>query len=77
MVLAIIIRKIILLKYINTHFKIVVLAGIRPCGVIVLLAELFSSEPKTQVYGHLRQFVQSNTEVDDNISKYNIHKQKK
>ena len=70
MVLTIIICKTILLKYINAHLKIGVLAGIRPCGVIVLLAELFSSESKTQVYGHLHQFVQSNTEVANNISKY-------
>ena len=28
----------------------------RPCGVIVLLGELFISELKTQVYGYLHNF---------------------
>ena len=30
-----------------------ILAGLRPCGVIVMLSELFTSESKAQVYAYL------------------------
>jgi hypothetical protein len=39
-----------------TLFNIGVLAGMRPCGVIVLLSELFIAESKTQVYGSLHNY---------------------
>ena len=55
-----------------------ILAGIRPCGVIVLLAELFSSESKSQVYAHLHRKnpAFSNNLGKDNKSVYftNLHK---
>ena len=44
-----------------------ILAGIRPCGVIVFLAELFTSESKAQVYGSLHQFFVKHPEVYENI----------
>ena len=33
-----------------------ILAGMRPCGIIVLLSELFISESKSQVYGCLHNY---------------------
>ena len=33
-----------------------ILAGMRPCGVIVLLSELYVSESKSQVYGYLHNY---------------------
>ena len=35
-----------------------VLAGMWPCGIITLVRELFIAESKSQVYGHLHQFLQ-------------------
>ena len=32
-----------------------------PCGVITLIRELFNAESKSQVYGHLHQFLQNNS----------------
>ena len=40
-----------------------VLAGMRPCGVIVLLGELFISESKAQVYGYLHNFFAMHPDV--------------
>ena len=33
-----------------------ILAGMRPCGIIVLLNELFTAESKSQVYGCLHNY---------------------
>ena len=36
----------------NLHcFYVGILSGMRPCGVIVILTELFIAESKSQVYG--------------------------
>ena len=35
----------------------------RPCGIIVLIAELFTSESKSQVYGCLHDFYRSHPET--------------
>ena len=43
--------------YINSFIGI--LAGIWPCGVITIIRELFIAESKSQVYGHLHQFLQN------------------
>ena len=39
------------------------LAGVWPCGIITLLRELFVAESKSQVYGHLHQFLQDYSET--------------
>ena len=46
-----------------------ILAGMRPCGVIVLLGELFISESKTQVYGYLHNFFAMHPDVAKCIGK--------
>jgi len=46
-----------------------ILAGMRPCGVIVLFAELYSSESKSQVYAHLHDFLRVNTTAAENLGK--------
>lgn len=33
-----------------------ILAGMRPCGIILMLHELFTAESKTQVYGCLHNY---------------------
>jgi len=38
-----------------------VLVGMRPCGIILLAAELFCSESKSQVYASIHEFLQRNT----------------
>ena len=45
------------------------LAGLRPCGIIVLLAELFTAESKAQVYGSLHEFFRKNPIALNNIGK--------
>ena len=47
-----------------------ILAGLRPCGVIVLLAELFTSESKSQVYAYLHEFLRDNLSVSNKLGKY-------
>ena len=44
-----------------------ILAGIKTCGVIVLLSELFTSESKTQVYGSLHQYFQQHPRLSETI----------
>ena len=39
----------------------------RPCGVIVLLAELFRAESKSQVYANLHKFMRRHPRVLENI----------
>ena len=43
----------------NNNLHIGILAGMWPCGVITLIRELFIAESKSQVYGHLHQFLQN------------------
>ena len=53
------------------YLKLVItfLAGIWPCGIITLLAELFISESKSQVYGAVHDFIRCNPEATEDISK--------
>ena len=44
------------------------LAGMRPCGVIVLLGEHFISESKAQVYGYLHNFFAMHPDVAECIA---------
>ena len=37
-----------------------ILAGIHPCGIITMIAELFGAESKAQVYGHLHAYLHDN-----------------
>lgn len=48
-----------------------IMAGMRPCGVIVLLAELFISESLPQVYGSLHEFYACNPIAASKTSKRN------
>lgn len=47
-----------------------ILAGLRPCGVIVLLSELFTSESKAQVYAYLHEFLRNNLSISNRLGKY-------
>ena len=38
------------------NYLIEILAGSRPCGIIVFLSDLFTAELKTQVYGCLHNY---------------------
>ena len=53
----------------NNPLYVGILAGIWPCGIVTLISELFLAESKSQVYGHLHEFLQTNPEVVSNISK--------
>lgn len=53
----------------STYDLVGIMAGMRPCGVIVLLSELFISESLPQVYGSLHQFYASNPTAASKISK--------
>ena len=48
-----------------------ILAGIQPCGIIVLFAELFNAESKSQVYAHLHEFLRKNAKFSNNLGKDN------
>ena len=39
-----------------------------PCGIIAFVRELFNAELKSQVYGHLHQYLQTNTAASDKLS---------
>ena len=54
-----------------------ILAGAWPCGTIALVAELFGSESKSQVYGSLHTFVQENHAATFFFSRGPHTKQKK
>lgn len=57
---------------INSSNLVGILAGMRPCGVIVLLGELFVSESKNQVYGYLHSFFAMHPDVAKSIGKHVI-----
>jgi hypothetical protein len=46
-----------------------ILAGVRPCGVIVLLAELFRAESTSQVYATLHEFLRNHEHVFEKLGK--------
>ena len=81
---SVIIHWIILYMYIHVHVNVMeftwtciynvgVLAGMRPCGIIVLLAELFTSESKSQVYGCLCNYYACHPNAAQNIGVVVIH----
>ena len=50
-----------------------VLAAMYPCGMILVLAELFRAESKSQVYGVIHEFLSNHANVAANISKFHSH----
>ena len=40
-----------------------IVAGAWPCGIVVMLSELYGAESKAQVYGALHTFLQENQET--------------
>ena len=46
-----------------------VLAGMWPCGIIILLDELFNAESKSQVCGILHQYISSFPQTANSIRK--------
>ena len=41
----------------------------RPCGIIVLLSELFSTESKSQVYAILHEYFRKNPVASNDLGK--------
>lgn len=50
-----------------------ILAGIWPCSVITLLAELFVSESMSQVYGALHNFLHMNSKETMDVGKIELY----
>ena len=50
-----------------------ILAGLRPCGIIVLVAELFRAESKSQVYANLHEFMRKHPQVSENLGNSNFN----
>ena len=50
-----------------------ILAGMRPCGMIVLLSELFTAESKTQVYGCLHNYYSHHPTTASKIGKIELY----
>ena len=46
-----------------------ILAGMKPCGIILMLAELFTSESISQVYANLHEYLRKHSGVTRNIGK--------
>ena len=46
-----------------------IFAGMKPCGKILMLAELFTSESISQVYAYLHEYLRKNSGVTRNIGK--------
>lgn len=56
------------------NYSLGILAGLRPCGIIVLLCELYTAESKTQVYGCLHDYYTRHPTAAKNIGTIsNIH----
>ncbi len=47
-----------------------VLAGMWPCGIVVLLAELFTAESKSQVYAALHELLSNHSHISSSLRKY-------
>ena len=47
-----------------------ILAGMWPCGIITFIRELFIAESKSQVYGHLHDFLLINEGAASSLSKF-------
>lgn len=50
-----------------TLYPIGIVAGAWPCGIITLLAELYGTESKAQVYGALHTFLQENPDATSEL----------
>lgn len=50
-----------------------ILAGMRPCGIIVLVGELFMAESKTQVYGFLHHFFSRHPQVIEKLGMPSVY----
>ena len=50
-----------------------ILAAVRPCGIIVLLAELFTSESKSQVYANLHEYLRKHSAVSQSLGEQSNH----
>ena len=48
-----------------------VLASAWPCGIIVMISELFRAESKSQVYASLHQYLSDYPSVLDKLGTYN------
>lgn len=46
-----------------------VLAGMWPCGILVMLVELFTAESKSQVYAALHELLYNYDNIAKNLSK--------
>ena len=44
--------------------------GASPCGIVMMVAELFGAKSKTQVYGSLYTFLQENKEETKEIGTF-------
>ena len=44
--------------------------GMWPCGIILLVAELFRSESKSEVYASIHEFLWRNTKVSSTLSDF-------
>ena len=51
-----------------------ILAGIRPCGIVVMLTGLFTAESKSQVYAALHELLTNHTNIASNLSEYGTEK---
>ena len=56
----------------NDCICIGILAGMRPCGVIVLLSKLFTTQSKTQVYGCLHNYYSHHPTIASKIGALNV-----
>ena len=45
------------------------LAGLWPCGIVVMLLELFSAESKSQVFAALHELLNNNRDALSDLSK--------
>ena len=55
-------------------YDVGILAGMRPCGIVVLFTELFNAESKSQVYASLHEFLRRHSSVSKNIGKHYLSK---
>ena len=49
-----------------------IFAGMRPCGILLIVSELFISESLSQVYGILHEFLQRNYEAASSLSEVTL-----
>ena len=57
----------------NYDYLIGIEAGAWPCGIVVMLSELYGAESKAQVYGALHTFLQENKDATARLRMLFIH----